>query len=612
MSSGLGAMLDKAAGPITGKFAGARLAPAGAPTTPTAGRAGFMALLTALESPMQAPAAGPNGLAARDASLEPVQGLPVAPVPGMMAPVTKQTPAVTAGDLPQATRTLAEETEPHNADLALFLQQSGTTIFGMSPADSVVQADLVTQDPDQDPLPAGVPPGQENLLFGQSNASMSVAFSSAQQEPPVQAWARAPVQSLPQPQPSSTVADQPSSGIDSEAYTGLDTSDYVVGPAMPSPRDVARPPVSGEKSVHPTGIEPGLSRPTDGLSFPSLSVRSSQPDPVNAEGSDKSTTMRPLPDPKELPWTGAQPVPQVMAQIPESSDRVASPPVGSVGQVAIPSRAAAGLDRALPLVNLGALAGESQATRVSGLAEPLSQANAPADLATVAAHAENAAPTLAPRRSSAEATFGVEPGGVFRTLEPASQEASSSRGQSDDQGRPADTAPRRPDPTPASRAAELPWVQATGNAELRYAEPSPVSSVMAASPEAAIAETVTYWAAQGIQNAELKLDAWGGQALEVSISMNGNQAEVEFRTDQSEIRQIIEGAMPQLKDMLAEEGLILSGVAVGASGNQSSDTPGRRPPQGSRQLRVSQAEDEVATVHRRSGSGVGQALDLFV
>jgi flagellar hook-length control protein FliK len=135
---------------------------------------------------------------------------------------------------------------------------------------------------------------------------------------------------------------------------------------------------------------------------------------------------------------------------------------------------------------------------------------------------------------------------------------------------------------------------------------------MAASPEAAIAETVTYWAAQGIQNAELKLDAWGGQALEVSISMNGNQAEVEFRTDQSEIRQIIEGAMPQLKDMLAEEGLILSGVAVGASGNQSSDTPGRRPPQGSRQLRVSQAEDEVATVHRRSGSGVGQALDLFV
>lgn len=146
----------------------------------------------------------------------------------------------------------------------------------------------------------------------------------------------------------------------------------------------------------------------------------------------------------------------------------------------------------------------------------------------------------------------------------------------------------------------------------QYEQIPPSSSPEVSTPEATIAETVTYWAAQGVQNAELKLDAWGGEALAVSITMNGNEAEVEFRTDQPEVRQVIEGAMPQLKEALAEEGLVLSGVAVGTSGRQGADTSERRTPQNARQLKLDRLDEGGAMVRRPTVSGVGRALDLFV
>ena len=610
MSSGLGAMLDKAAGPIAGKLTASRLTLTGAPTSPSAGRGGFMALLTALESPTQAPLAGSTGSAAREASAESVQGLPAFPGSGVMAPGIKQAPGMTASEPLQTHRNVPAETEPHAADLTLFLQQSGATVLGMPPSDTTVQADWVTQGPDKAQLPAGVPPGQECLLFGQPSAGMAMALSSVQNGPPEQGLGHATAQS--QAQPISTGPGQPSSPGVSEASTGPGPRVHGAWPGLPSPRDVAQSPVFGESLAKATSIEPSSSSPQEGPSSVSLSGRPSQPGSVSAVAPDRSTMMRPLPAVPDAPGAAGQAAPQTTVSGSGSSNSVADPPAGLVGQLAVPTRASTGLEQAIPFFNQGVPVGQPNSTRASGREEPLSLAKVPFDLAPAPAGTGNAAPILAPRRSSAETPFGVEPAVAFRTVEPVFQEVSSSSGPPDDQGRTSDTGQRNADSTTVTRTAELPWVQAIGNAELRYSDSLPVNGAAPASPESVIAETVTYWVAQGIQNAELKLEAWGGQALEVSISMNGNQAEVEFRTDQSDIRQVIEGAMPQLKDMLAGEGLVLSGVAIGGSSSQSSDSSGRRPPQGSRQLRVSQAEEEVATVQRRSGSGVGQALDLFV
>ena len=89
-----------------------------------------------------------------------------------------------------------------------------------------------------------------------------------------------------------------------------------------------------------------------------------------------------------------------------------------------------------------------------------------------------------------------------------------------------------------------------------------------AAPETAVATQVAVWVSQNIQSAELKLDAQGSDPVEVSISMAGNQATVEFRCDTAETRDMLNRAADQLDAMLQSEGIILSGVSVGASSQQ--------------------------------------------
>lgn len=144
-----------------------------------------------------------------------------------------------------------------------------------------------------------------------------------------------------------------------------------------------------------------------------------------------------------------------------------------------------------------------------------------------------------------------------------------------------------------------------------------LAGASAPSFESMVADTVSYWVTQGVQNAELKLDGPGGEPVEVRISLKGDQAHIGFRTDQPEIRQMLEGALAHLKEALKSEGLVLSGVSVGASGDngagagaqeQRSRADIRQPGQVSG-LTVEQA---AAPSQPRVNLAVGQALDLFV
>ncbi|MCX7233816.1 MAG: flagellar hook-length control protein FliK [Burkholderiales bacterium] len=97
-----------------------------------------------------------------------------------------------------------------------------------------------------------------------------------------------------------------------------------------------------------------------------------------------------------------------------------------------------------------------------------------------------------------------------------------------------------------------------------------------------LAQTISYWLGQGVQNAELKLDGFGAEPVAVRISVAHGEAHIGFRSDQAEVRQLIEGAVLQLRDLLGQEGLTLAGVSIGSSDQHPPGAQEQRPRFGSR------------------------------
>ena len=149
---------------------------------------------------------------------------------------------------------------------------------------------------------------------------------------------------------------------------------------------------------------------------------------------------------------------------------------------------------------------------------------------------------------------------------------------------------------------------ATNRAEPVFEVPV-TSSVVA---DTAVAETVSYWASQGVQTAELTLDGFGDSPVEVSILISGDQAQVDFRTDQTAVRQVIESATAQLKELLSNQGLQLTGVSVGSYGKGGGNGDERRQRHGAQQLKLVKNDLANAPVGRAANAAVGQSLDLFV
>lgn len=130
--------------------------------------------------------------------------------------------------------------------------------------------------------------------------------------------------------------------------------------------------------------------------------------------------------------------------------------------------------------------------------------------------------------------------------------------------------------------------------------------------EALVAEKVSYWISNNVQNAEMKLDGIGERPVEVSIRMQGNEAHVSFRTDELQTRAALENAGVHLKDLLQREGLVLSGVSVGTAGTGDSGAQDRKSRQGARQSTVAALQPIRADSHSTSGRVTGAGLDLFV
>lgn len=81
-------------------------------------------------------------------------------------------------------------------------------------------------------------------------------------------------------------------------------------------------------------------------------------------------------------------------------------------------------------------------------------------------------------------------------------------------------------------------------------------------------EKNSYWVANGTQNVALTLDGLGDESVAVKISLSGLDTRIDIRTDHLALRQMIEGSVQAMKDQLSTEGLTLSGMSVGTSGQE--------------------------------------------
>lgn len=168
-----------------------------------------------------------------------------------------------------------------------------------------------------------------------------------------------------------------------------------------------------------------------------------------------------------------------------------------------------------------------------------------------------------------------------------------------------------PDPAGVGFVA---WSDNTpGSGGVQTANPVYAPTAATPMPSAALAQKMHYWVAGGVQSAGLQLDAFGGGAVDVRIAVKGDEAFVEFRTDQPQARKLLLDAMPQLKELLAGEGLLLSGGFVGDSAQHPADGGQARSDRfpGARTAAAPvQAGSVVPVAPTRMASGA--AVDLFV
>lgn len=148
--------------------------------------------------------------------------------------------------------------------------------------------------------------------------------------------------------------------------------------------------------------------------------------------------------------------------------------------------------------------------------------------------------------------------------------------------------------------------------EPRVEGDSAVVDPAAAGAEEAATEQTAYWVSENLQNAELTVDH-DGMPVEVRVSLSGNEAHVTFSSDESQTRDLLDAKQDQLRDMLGNEGLVLSGVSVGDSGARNASGDGSAPPRGRPSGRSAvQVPDDGAVARSRPSVLTDRAVDVFV
>lgn len=122
-------------------------------------------------------------------------------------------------------------------------------------------------------------------------------------------------------------------------------------------------------------------------------------------------------------------------------------------------------------------------------------------------------------------------------------------------------------------------------------------------------EDMRFWIQGKQQRAEVVLER-DGVAVRVQVSVNGNEAQVRFLSDQAQTRDWLDASVSQLQDMLAAQGVELASVLVQAEaqGQSSSQAHDQR---ASWQGKAQQAQIAVPPAHASEGGQARSGLDVY-
>lgn len=159
-----------------------------------------------------------------------------------------------------------------------------------------------------------------------------------------------------------------------------------------------------------------------------------------------------------------------------------------------------------------------------------------------------------------------------------------------------------------------PWAQAAFTPTVQYdaALAAPVGGMQADGAfEQQLTEQLRHWVSQGVHSAELTVGTQ--DPVQVRIALDGNEAQLQFRAEHAATREMLAGTVEQLRDLLAAQGLVLSGMSVGAGGAGARGQGGEGTPgEGAARRGTAEAAEQAPlqeTLQARRGSG---ALDLYV
>lgn len=143
------------------------------------------------------------------------------------------------------------------------------------------------------------------------------------------------------------------------------------------------------------------------------------------------------------------------------------------------------------------------------------------------------------------------------------------------------------------------------DAAQELAQPDPL-----ADPEA---EQISHWSAQNLRHASLRVGKGGEDAIDIQLTMSGQEVRVDFRTDNAEARASLQqGADASLGELLQRSGIQLGDVSVGAQGQRQDSAERRSPaPASLRQQAETAAEPLASPAISRPRADGSQPLDVF-
>lgn len=124
-------------------------------------------------------------------------------------------------------------------------------------------------------------------------------------------------------------------------------------------------------------------------------------------------------------------------------------------------------------------------------------------------------------------------------------------------------------------------------------------------------QDMRFWLQGKQQRAEVVLEK-DGQSVRVQVSVRGNEAHVTFKADQAQTRELLDASLSQLREMLQQQGVELTGVSVQADarGDQPSSGQGQRSPWEATPVQHGQVVVPVADA-AVTRAGPSQGLDLY-